>query len=72
MKTAMQQLIEYLDPIHSAIKDKAIELLKVENEQMERTFKEGKNVAIRHFREEIRNNYYIISKKDLNEEMQNL
>jgi len=28
MKTAMQQLIEYLDPIHQGIKEKAIELLK--------------------------------------------
>jgi len=33
MKTAMQELIDYLDPIHSAIKDKAIELLKMEKEQ---------------------------------------
>jgi hypothetical protein len=34
MKTAMQELIEYLDPIHSAIKDKALELLEKEKEQI--------------------------------------
>lgn len=72
MKTAMQQLIEYLDPIHSAIKDKATELLEVEKEQMELAFKEGTNLAIRHFKEEIRTNYYIISKKELNEKMYDL
>jgi hypothetical protein len=33
-KTAMQQLIEYLDPIHSAIIDKANELLVIEKEQI--------------------------------------
>ena len=34
MKTAMQELIEYLDPIHSGIKDKAIQLLEMEKEQI--------------------------------------
>jgi len=34
MKTAMQELIEYLDPIHSSIKDKAIQLLEVEKKQI--------------------------------------
>ena len=34
MKTAMQELIEYLDPIHSGIKDKATELLEKEKKQM--------------------------------------
>lgn len=34
MKTALQQLIEYLDPIHSGIKQKAEELLKVEKDQI--------------------------------------
>ena len=43
MKTAMQQLIEYLDPIHSAIKDKAIELLKVEQEQLIDFYEQGFN-----------------------------
>lgn len=43
MKTAMQQLIEYLDPIHSAIKDKAIELLKVEEEQIIDAWRQGDN-----------------------------
>jgi hypothetical protein len=43
MKTAMQQLIEYLDPIHSAIKDKAIELLEVEKEQIVDAYETGYN-----------------------------
>ena len=30
----MQELIEYLDPIHSGIKDKAIQLLEKEKEQI--------------------------------------
>lgn len=34
MKTALQQLIDHLDPIHSGIKQKAIELLEVEKEQI--------------------------------------
>jgi len=34
MKTAMKELIEYLDPIHSGIKDKATELLEKEKKQM--------------------------------------
>lgn len=34
MKTALQQLIEHLDPIHSGIKQKAEELLEVEKEQI--------------------------------------
>lgn len=34
MKSAMQELIEYLDPIHSGIKDKAIKLLEKEKEQL--------------------------------------
>ena len=34
MKTAMQELIEYLDPIHSGIKDRASELLEKEKKQM--------------------------------------
>ena len=33
MKTAMQELIEHLDPIHHAIKNRATELLKKEIKQ---------------------------------------
>lgn len=43
MKTAMQQLIEYLDPIHSAIKDKAIELIEVEKQQLIDFYEQGFN-----------------------------
>jgi hypothetical protein len=41
MKTAMQELIEYLDPIHSSIKDKAIQLLEMEKEQMKEHYTLG-------------------------------
>lgn len=34
MKTALQELIEYLDPIHHSIKEKAIQLLEVEKQQI--------------------------------------
>ena len=37
----MQQLIEYLDPINAAIKNKAIELLEVENEQIAEAYLQG-------------------------------
>lgn len=43
MKTAMQQLIEYLDPIHSAIKDKAIELMEVEKQHLIDFYEQGFN-----------------------------
>ena len=43
MKTAMQQLIEYLDPIHQGIKEKAIELLEVEKQQIIDAFEAGYN-----------------------------
>lgn len=33
MKTAMQELIDYLDPIHSGIRNKATNLLKTEIKQ---------------------------------------
>jgi hypothetical protein len=41
MKTALQQLIDHLDPIHSGIKQKAIELLEVEAEQLIEFFEKG-------------------------------
>ena len=41
MKTAMQELIEYLDPIHSGIKDKAIQLLEKEKEQIIEAYCDG-------------------------------
>ena len=37
----MQELIEYLDPIHSGIKDKAIKLLEKEKEQILNAFDMG-------------------------------
>ena len=40
-KTAMQQLIEYLDPIHSAIIDKANKLLVIEKEQIIEAYCKG-------------------------------
>ncbi len=43
MKTALQQLIDHLDPIHSGIKDKAIQLLEVEKEQIETAWRNGDN-----------------------------
>ena len=45
-KTAMQELIEYLDPIHSAIKDKAIKLLEMEKKQIEIAFSDGQKIPI--------------------------
>ena len=40
-KTAMQELIEYLDPIHEGIKLKATQLLEKEREQIIDAFSEG-------------------------------
>lgn len=40
-QTAIQQLINYLDPIHSAVINKAIELLKTEEEQIINAYFEG-------------------------------
>ena len=59
----MQQLIEYLDPIHSAIKDKATELLEVEKEQMKTIFLEGRDYAANRIKEELNNNYIYFDKK---------
>ena len=48
MKTALQELIDYLDPIHGGIKERAIELLKLEEEQIVEAyfqgFREGRGV----------------------------
>lgn len=41
MKTAMEQLIDYLDPIHEGILHKAIALLKVEQEQIAEAWDDG-------------------------------
>lgn len=40
-ETGLQQLIKYLDPIHSAILDKAIELMEVEKKQIIDSYFEG-------------------------------
>lgn len=47
-QTALQELIQYLDPIHSSIKEKAIELLEKEKEQIIdayfQGFREGRGI----------------------------
>lgn len=47
-QTALQELIQYLDPIHSSIKQKAIELLEKEKEQIIdayfQGFREGRGI----------------------------
>jgi hypothetical protein len=53
-QTAMQELIEHLDPIHSGIKNKATELLKKEVRQAVdfhrwMTFKDTESYADRYF-----------------------
>lgn len=40
-ETALQQLIKYLDPIHSAILDKAIKLIEVEKQQILDSYFQG-------------------------------
>lgn len=41
MKTALQELIDYLDPIHQGIKERAIELLKLEEQQIVEAYFQG-------------------------------
>lgn len=41
MATAMQELIKYLDPIHSGILEKAKSLLETEREQILNSYFEG-------------------------------
>jgi len=41
MKTAMQQLIDSLDPIHSAIFNKAKSLLEIEEQQIVESYFQG-------------------------------
>jgi hypothetical protein len=69
MKTAMQQLIEYLDPIHSAIKDKAIELLEVEKEQIVDAYETGYNNG---YDNKVISGYQYLTQIYNNEKMQNL
>ena len=38
MKTPLEQLIQWLDPIHQSVIDKATELLKEEKEQMRKIY----------------------------------
>lgn len=65
----MQQLIEYLDPIHSAIKDKAIELLEVEKEQIIDAYESGYNNG---YDNKGTSGYQYLTENFNNEKMQNL
>lgn len=40
-ETALQQLVKYLDPIHSAILDKALRLMEVEKQQIIDSYFQG-------------------------------
>lgn len=62
MKTALQQLIDYLDPIHSEIKRKATELLDVEQDQLHEIYIKGINEGISMLKKELDEKYLVISK----------
>lgn len=41
-KTALQELIEWLDPIHESVRQKAISLLETEKRQIMNSWMDGK------------------------------